>query len=138
MKWVGFEPKQYTQEALPSDLASPSREGSLKLRVSMVRGLPVARVCLDWFPNPLVPGCWQIAALWRPLRERMFLGTVRSIHNVVHHLPVVPFLYKGTPPTCCVVPIQRYNSYFLRTASFDVPSEGKSAFAQEIEYHIRE
>ena len=27
--------------------------------------------------------------------------------------------------------IPRYDSYFVRTASFDVPSEGKSAFAQE-------
>jgi hypothetical protein len=27
----------------------------------------------------------------------------------------------------------RYDSYFLRTASFDVPSEGKSAFAQEVD-----
>ena len=29
--------------------------------------------------------------------------------------------------------IPRYDCYFLRTASFDVPSEGKSAFAQEVD-----
>ena len=29
--------------------------------------------------------------------------------------------------------VPRYDCFFLRTASFDVPSEGKSAFAQEME-----
>ena len=35
------------------------------------------------------------------------------------------------PAVSAVVP--RYDNYFLRTASYDVPSEGKSAFALELD-----
>lgn len=34
---------------------------------------------------------------------------------------------------CLSANIPRFDSFFLRTASYDVPSEGKSAFALEME-----
>jgi DNA mismatch repair ATPase MutS len=39
----------------------------------------------------------------------------------------------GLMVPCSSAVVPRYDCFFLRTASFDVPSEGKSAFALEME-----
>lgn len=46
--------------------------------------------------------------------------------------PVSSLPYPPRPfPALSLIP--RYDAFFLRTASFDIPSEGKSAFAQEMD-----